>query len=106
LQAFKCRFLVLEYNEIQWLPLALLPFFETWIIGGPLLLFMNQQPTTIFILLTLIIAVSSLTAALAVFAPKDWYIRKNKGVEEKNASEPSSRSRVTGVQVLNHPTVR
>jgi multiple sugar transport system substrate-binding protein len=106
LQAFKCRFLVLEYNEIQWLPLALLPFFETWIIGGPLLLFMNQKPTTIFILLTLIIAVSSLTAALAVFAPKDWYIRKNKGVEEKNASEPSSRSRVTGVQVLNHPTVR
>jgi ABC-type glycerol-3-phosphate transport system substrate-binding protein len=105
LQAFKCRFLVLEFNEIQWLPLALLPFFESWIIGGPLLLFVNQQPTATFILLTLIIVVSALTAALAVFAPKDWYIRKNQGADENIVTESSSQSRVTGVRVLNHPTV-
>ncbi|KAL3923797.1 MAG: hypothetical protein SGILL_001437 [Bacillariaceae sp.] len=110
LQAFKCRFLVLEYNEMQWLPLSLLPFFECWIIGGPLLVFVTEDPTITFILLSLVIAVSSIAAALAVFAPKDWYIRKYKGAEDKmseNATVISfPRTSAAGVRLLNHPTVR
>jgi ABC-type glycerol-3-phosphate transport system substrate-binding protein len=104
-QAFKCRFLVLEYNEIQWLPLSLLPFFEAWIIGGPLLIFMNDEPTVSFVMLTLIIVVSSLTAALAVFAPKDWYIRKYRGNDAVKVPESNNRTSPAGVLVLNHPTV-
>ncbi|KAL3915786.1 MAG: hypothetical protein SGILL_005480, partial [Bacillariaceae sp.] len=107
LQAFQCRFLVLEYNEMQWLPLSLLPFFESWIIGGPLLVFVNEDPTITFILLALVITVSSITAALAVFAPKDWYIRKYSGKEEETRTAASSEARTSpaGVMLLNHPTL-
>ncbi|KAG7352159.1 7 transmembrane sweet-taste receptor of 3 GCPR [Nitzschia inconspicua] len=105
LEAFKCRFLVLEFNEIQWLPLSLLPFFEAWIIGGPLLVFMNENPTVTFVVLTLIIVASSLTAALAVFAPKDWYIRRNQGKDQVELRPSNNRTSHAGVLVLNHPTV-
>jgi hypothetical protein len=105
-QAFKCRFLVLEYNEIQWLPLSLFPFFESWIIGGPILIFVGEDPTTAFLLLTIIISASTITAALAVFAPKDWYIRKNSGNNARKRSiDAQARTSAAGILVLNHPTV-
>jgi hypothetical protein len=105
-QAFKCRFLVLEYNEIQWLPLALFPFFESWIIGGPLLMFTVEDPTNTFVILTIIISASSITAALAVFAPKDWYIRKNsENMQNKRSVDAPARTATGGILVLNHPTV-
>lgn len=102
-QAFKCRFLVLEYNEMQWLPLSLFPFFETWIVGYPILYFVNEDPTTTFVVLTVVIAASSIAAALAVFAPKDWYIRKIRVMKENGSN--ASRSSSAGVSVLKHPTV-
>jgi hypothetical protein len=107
LQAFQCRFLVLEYSEMQWLPLSLLPFFEAWVIGGPLLIFVNEDPTITFIVLTLVITVSSITAALAVYAPKDWYLRKYSGMEEAHRSTEISEARTSpaGVMLLNHPTL-
>ena len=109
-QAFRCRFLVLEYNEMQWLPLSILPYFEVWIIGGPIVASIQENPTVLFVVLTLIITAGSVTSAMAVFAPKDWYIRKprkpgtialkkfRKGLPKQTSS--------AGILVLKHPTVR
>jgi multiple sugar transport system substrate-binding protein len=113
LQAFQCRFLVLEYNEMQWLPLSLLPFFEAWIVGGPVLVFLKEDPTTTFIVMTIVIGASSICGALAVFAPKDWYIRKfhkvlnvksNEDLEQGH-THPHPSPPNGGVLVLKHPTV-
>jgi ABC-type glycerol-3-phosphate transport system substrate-binding protein len=104
LQAFKCRFLVLEYNEMQWLPLSLFPFFESWVVGCPILFFVREDPTTTFVVLAIVIAASSIAGTLAVFAPKDWYIRKFRGLDGKG-SKASPRTSTAGVLVLKHPTV-
>lgn len=110
LQAFQCRFLVLEYNEMQWLPLSLLPFFETWVVGGPVLVLVKDDPTSTFVLFTIVIAASSICAALAVFAPKDWYIRKLhsrvRTQEQMDLENGCSSTPIhPGVLVLKHPTV-
>jgi hypothetical protein len=112
-QAFQCRFLVLEYNEMQWLPLSLLPFFEAWVVGGPVLVFVGENPTTGFIVMSIIIAASSICGALAVFAPKDWYIRKFHKLQdekfnadlEQGFAYPRPASPHGGILVLKHPTV-
>jgi ABC-type glycerol-3-phosphate transport system substrate-binding protein len=106
-QAFQCRFLILEYNEMQWLPLSIFPFFEAWVCGCPILFFVQEDPTTTFLVLTIVISVSCIASALAVFAPKDWYVRKFRGRDGgTKGSQITSRSTPAGVLVLKHPTVR
>jgi hypothetical protein len=106
IQAFKCRFLVLEYNEMQWLPLSVFPFFEVWIIGGPILPLFQEDATVTFVLLSMMIVVSTGVGGMAVFAPKDWYIRKfHHANPKRNPGFPERRSS-SGIMVLQHPTVR
>ena len=113
LQAFQCRFLVLEYNEMQWLPLSLFPFFEAWVVGGPVLFFIDENPTVRFMTLSIIISASSICGALAVFAPKDWYIRKFHKMQDEKSNidleqgyaHPRPASPHGGIAVLKHPTV-
>jgi multiple sugar transport system substrate-binding protein len=102
LQAFKCRFLVLEYNEMQWLPLSVFPFFEVWLIGGPILPLILEDPTVVFVVISSMIFVSTVAGGMAVFAPKDWYIRKYYHSNPKGFPERTSSA---GIMVLQHPTV-
>lgn len=105
IQAFKCRFLVLEYNEMQWLPLSVFPFFEVWIIGGPILPLVREDATVTFVVLSMMIVVSTGVGAMAVFAPKDWYIRKFYHANPKQDHRFPDRTSFTGIMVLQHPTV-
>ena len=106
IQAFKCRFLVLEYNEMQWLPLSVFPFFEVWIIGGPILPLLPQESATVtFVLLSMMIVVSTGVGGMAVFAPKDWYIRKFYHASSKQNPGFPERTSSAGIMVLQHPTV-
>jgi multiple sugar transport system substrate-binding protein len=75
-QAFRYRFLALEFSEIQWLPLSLLPFIEVWILGTPILVIFEDDPTGTFVAYMLIIASTCFGALMAIFAPKEWYVRK------------------------------
>ena len=95
-QAFSCRFLVLEYNEMQWLPLSTFPFVEVWLIGAPIIALTYDDPTILFVVLSMMIAASTICAGLSVFAQKDWYIRKdryahrgrkNKGLPDEVSSQ-------------------
>eukprot|EP00934_Nitzschia_sp_Nitz4_P006880 Nitzschia sp. Nitz4//scaffold183_size43938//16402//20956//NITZ4_007269-RA/size43938-augustus-gene-0.74-mRNA-1//-1//CDS//3329539611//6870//frame0 len=106
-QAFKCRFLVLEYNEMQWLPLIFFPFVEVWVIGAPILLLIEQSPTITFVTMTMMVASSTVVAGMAVFAPKDWYIRKFYHSDEppRPGKGFPQRTGSAGVLVLQHPTV-
>ena len=105
LQALRCRLLVLEYREMQWLQLCILPFFEAWIIGGPVLRVLNEQPTAQYAACLMIIASSTIASAFAIFAPKEWYIRKNNifAYEGKPTMPPSPAA--PGARVLKHPKV-
>ena len=102
LRAFKCRLLVLEYREMEWLTLSLLPFLECWLIGGPVVALTRDRPTVLFTTLALTIAISSIFAGMAIFAPKDHYIRKFRDSEPLSRKDNSS----AGILVLKHPTVR
>jgi ABC-type glycerol-3-phosphate transport system substrate-binding protein len=105
LQAFKCRFLVLEYNEMQWLLLSIFPFLEVWAVGGPILVIV-KDPTVVFVVLSMIVVVGTTVAGLAVFAPKDWYIRKFKySNEQTDKKDMPERTSSAGILVLKHPTV-
>jgi gamma-aminobutyric acid type B receptor len=104
-QAFKCRFLVLEYNEMQWLLLSLFPFVEVWLIGGPLVGLSYDEPTIQFVVLSMMITASTLAAALSVFAPKDWYMRKFKDIDAALDVNAHRRTSSAGILVLKHPTV-
>jgi ABC-type glycerol-3-phosphate transport system substrate-binding protein len=103
LQAFKCRFLTVEFNEMQWLPLALVPLVEAWTVGAPILFLVQAYPTGIFIVLTMVIGFSSVSAMLAIFAPKEWYIRKDYHDMEKKKVRHGPHP--SGVVVLSHPDV-
>ena len=103
LQAFKCRFLTVEFHEMQWMPVALIPFVEAWVVGSPILFLLQTSPTGIFVVLTMVIAISSMTAMLAIFAPKEWYIRRDyHDVEQRSKRQ---RPYPVGVVVLSHPDV-
>eukprot|EP00980_Cylindrotheca_fusiformis_P031432 scaffold26366_cov117-Cylindrotheca_fusiformis.AAC.3 len=103
IRALKCRFLVLEYNELQWLTLSLFPFFECWLIGGPVVALTTERPTLTFATLAFVIAVSSASAGLAIFAPKDWYVRKYRYLETRSRVDTDHTSSA-GILVLKHPT--
>lgn len=104
IRALKCRFLVLEYNELQWLTLSLVPFFECWLIGGPVVALTTERPTVTFTTLSFVIAVSSVAAGMAIFAPKDWYVRKYRYIETRSR-EDTEHTSSAGILVLKHPTV-
>jgi hypothetical protein len=104
-QAFKCRCLVLEFNDMQWLPLTLFPFMECWVVGGPILFLTQHEPTHTFIVLTLVITVSSIAALLALFAPKEWYVRKFQDAAVEHKSRVLSKKSSVGNLVLKHPEV-
>jgi len=101
-RALKCRFLVMEYNELQWLTLALFPFLECWMIGGSVLAISRDDPTVVFSSLAFVITVSSVCAGLAIFAPKDWYVRKHKYMETRSRKETDHPSN-SGILLLQHP---
>ena len=103
LQAFKCRFLTVEFHEMQWMPVALIPFVEGWVVGSPMLFLVQTHPTGIFVVLTMVIALSTMTAMLAIFAPKEWYIRRDYHDMERKAKR--QRPYPVGVVVLSHPDV-
>lgn len=105
LQAFKCRFLVLEYNEMQWLPLSVFPFFEVWLIGGPILTIVRDDPTVTFVVISMMIVGSTTVGGMAAFAPKDWYIRKYYHSNPQQSSGFPERTTSAGIMVLQHPTV-
>jgi multiple sugar transport system substrate-binding protein len=104
-QAFSCRFLVLEYNEMQWLPLSLFPFIEVWLIGAPIIPLIYDNPTLLFVVISATITASTISVGLAVFAPKDWYIRKYKISKQGKNKQVIERQSSAGILVLKHPTV-
>ena len=101
-QARRFRLLVLEYRQTQWLQLCLVPFFEAWIIGGPVIVLLNEQPTAQYVAFILIIASSSIASASAIFGPKEWYVRKHNTLA--NESKPEIPS-PPFVRILKHPKV-
>lgn len=101
---FKCRLLVLEYNELQWLTLSLIPFLEGWIVGAPVLAISREDPTVIFSTLAFVISVSAACAGTAIFAPKDWYVRKHKYMETRSRKDSDHKSD-SGILLLQHPKV-
>jgi hypothetical protein len=105
LRAFKCRFLVLEFGEMHWLTLSLIPFLECWLVGGPVVTLVGERPTVIFIILALIMAVSSIAGGMAIFAPKDWFVRKYRDIEPRSRELMLEGSSSSGILVLTHPTV-
>ena len=102
-QAFRCRFLVLEFSEIQWLPLSLLPFIEVWILGTPILVILQEDPTGTFVAFMLIIATTSFFALMAIFAPKEWYVRKYNDPYRERMLERKARAEYL---IERHPEVR
>jgi len=103
LQALRCRLLVLDYHEMQWLQLCILPFFEAWIIGGPVIAVLHEQPRAQNVALLIIITWSTIAAAFAIFAPKEWYIRKNSIFANERKPKTPPISSLAGVRVLKHP---
>jgi len=118
IEALRCRLLVLEYHQMQWLQLSILPFFEAWLVGGPVLLLVYERPTIQYVLFLAIIASSSIAAAFVIFAPKEWYVRKSnlleferETIKKKNLVLPESKPKTPpqpspyGVRILSHPKV-
>ena len=102
LQALRCRMLVLEYRQMQWLQLCLVPFFEAWIIGGPVIAILYERPTAQYVTFMLVIATSSLASASAIFGPKEWYVRKHNVLSNELAPEHPP---TPFVKILKHPKV-
>ena len=105
IQSFRCRFLDLEYHEMQWIQLSILPIFEAWIIGGPVLALVVENPTTKYVLYVFIITTSSIAIAFAVFAPKEWFVRKSIAMKFKSKAIAPPLASPAGVKILKHPTV-
>lgn len=105
LQALRCRLLVLEYHQMQWLQLCIVPFFEAWIVGGPVIIILHEQPSAQYVAFLMTIASSSIASAFAIFAPKEWYIRKNNILVNESGPETPPTPSPAGVRVLKHPKV-
>ena len=88
---------------MQWLQLCIVPFFEAWIIGGPVIFVLYEQPSAQYATFLMIIASSSIASAFAIFAPKEWYVRKS--VIFGNKIESDAQPSLPGVKVLKHPKV-
>ena len=105
LEALRCRLLVLEYHQMQWLQLCIVPFFEAWIIGGPVISILREQPSAQYLAFLMTIASSSIASAFAIFGPKEWYIRKNNVLDSEKGPETPPTPSPAGVRVLKHPKV-
>lgn len=64
-----------------------------------------RNPTIKYIVFVSVITSSSIAIAFAVFAPKEWYVRKNKVMADKRIVNIPPIAPTVGVRVLKHPTV-
>lgn len=85
---------------MQWLQLCIVPFFEAWIIGGPVIVLLHQQPTAQYVSFVLIIASSTIASASAIFGSKEWYVRKHNLLA--NESKPETPP-TPFIRILKHP---
>lgn len=118
--AARCQMKV-EFNELKWLSIAILPFIELWVVCGIAIFLTLEEPIELHTLLGLIMCVSAITSTLAIFGPKLRYLKKERrrNNEEREArlaaaesqpvgedvSDSTMPSRISGPQMIRHPQV-
>jgi ABC-type branched-subunit amino acid transport system substrate-binding protein len=76
-QAYLARKLPTDFNESAYIAMAMASLFETIIIGVPLLFLASDDPTTSFLIRSILICISCLAILLPIFVPK-WLQRNTR----------------------------
>jgi hypothetical protein len=88
IQTFKCRFVKLDYtNKMRWLPLLLLLFVKLWFVVAPMIIFVEQDPAGIFLVLFSITVVTCLSSLLTLFMPSIVYMHQHPKIRAPVAEE-------------------
>ena len=74
-QAYIGRNLPSEYSETTYIIIAMGSLLELFVLGIPLLFFTSSDPSTVFVIRSILVAVTSISLLLPIFLPK--YIQRN-----------------------------
>jgi len=105
-QSYECRRITTEYAESAWVAIAITIFAQTWLIYLPLVMLVDQNPTTYFLLRSCAALFTSFTVLLLIFVPKIQYLyaelaesKKNEtdGEESRNSSIKSDDDFTSGI---------
>ena len=55
IQAYQARSIEIEFSEDTYILLAIVIMLEAWLVGGPVLLMMDQDPKVLFAVLSILI---------------------------------------------------
>jgi hypothetical protein len=91
IQAYECRRISTEFNEILWISGALCIVVEVWLIGLPVLKLLGGNPFWTFITKTAIVFMTSFATLVCVFSPKMKYLRNLSEEELKAGYDEASK---------------
>jgi hypothetical protein len=74
-QAYVARKLPSEYSESTYIAIAMGSFLEAFVLGVPLLFTASSDPSTNFLIKSLLVAATSISVLLPIFLPK--YVQRN-----------------------------
>ena len=75
LQAYRARKIAVEYSESKWVAIILCALVQATVVGLPLMVIARGDPTLDFFVKAGIVFIICITALLAIFVPKFFYMK-------------------------------
>lgn len=86
IQAYRARGISDEYSESKYLAIAVASWFEVCLVGIPLLIIVDSNPTASYFLKASMIFIVSISLLLLVYLPKFFLMRKKRKEKENKAN--------------------
>jgi len=72
-QSYECRRITTEYSESTWITVSIATTAQAWAIGLPLVILLDHNPRTFFILKSCTVLCTTFAILLLIFVPKMIY---------------------------------
>lgn len=88
-QAYQARHINVEFQESKYIAMATACMLESFIIGVPVVALLKENPTSVFIVVSLLIFITCTAVLGLLFIPKVVYLREYDADQTEKKSSPS-----------------
>lgn len=104
-QAYRAREIGDEFSESHWVAITMVSWFQVFVVGIPVMVLVQEQPTAAYFLKTSIIFIVCMSLLLFIFVPKVLIQRRNVSIRGSNIARKRNQgsSAPTGSQPFSGP---
>lgn len=110
-QAYRAREIGDEFSESQWVAFTMVSWFQVFVVGIPVMVLVQEQPTAAYFLKTSIVFIVCMSLLLFIFVPKVLIQQRNVSIRGSNfdrkrntgSNTPTRSNALTGSQPFSGP---